>query len=196
MFAPPILSDSVSKQLEFYIPNDHAGLVIGREGKNILEVERATNTVIKLETHTTLPGGRIKGRITGSEENCKKALLMITQKLSRRVSQHTAASSTIKVPDNMVGKIIGKEGSTIEFIKSLSGAQDIKFSDRPPPLEAMFNHDRECTITGSHEEIEEAKKLIKQVIAGEDIVTNARIAAIMTKLGVGFGDGESGCILM
>lgn len=191
--------DSASRRLEFYIPNDHAGLVIGREGKNILEVQRATNTSIKLDTSSATLGEKRKGVIIGSEENCRKALLMITQKLKRRVSQHTATSSTIKVPDNMVGKIIGRDGTTIETIKSLSGVQDIKFADRPPPLEAVFIHERECTITGNHEEIEEAKKLIKQVVAGEDIVTSVRIAAILTKLkkdGFGFGDEESGCVLM
>lgn len=116
---------------------------------------------------------------------------MILQKLKRRVSLHTAASETMKVPDNKVGRIIGKNGVTIEAIKSLSGVQDIDFSERPSGFEALFNPERTCTITGSHDEIEKAKKLINQVVDGEDIVTNARIAAVLLRL----QDDDSSCVL-
>ena len=150
----------------FYIPNDHAGLVIGREGKNILEVERATNTIIKLDPHSSSLGDKRKGTVIGSKDNCKKAVLMIAEKLSRKVSMHTATSETISVPSDKVGLIIGKGGVTVQAIRQLSGAQDIKFSERPKGLEGLEslfdpNLKRECTITGSHEEIEKAKKYVR-----------------------------------
>lgn len=193
-------TESVESPLIFCIPNDRAGLVIGKDGKNILEVERATNTSIKVDSRKGSLGDERYAMITGSAENCKRAFLMITQRLQRRVYLHTATSETIKVPDNMVGRIIGKSGITIEGIKSLSGANDIKFSDKPVGLQGLLNTERDCTITGSHEEIEEAKKLIHRVLDGEDIVTGAYLAALMMKLkGAGMGlekeDEDSGCIL-
>ena len=181
--------------LIFCIPNDRAGLVIGREGKNILEVERATNTSIKVDSHPASLGDKRYVKIVGSEENCKRAFLMITQKLQRRVSLHTATSETIKVPENMVGRIIGKEGVTVQCIKSLSGAHDIKFPEKPQGLEALFELERDCVITGSRDEIEEAKKLIKRVLDGEDIVTNARLEALMVKLKSAGLSLDSGCNL-
>ena len=185
------------KSLEFYVPLDHAGLVIGKEGKNILEVERATNTIIKLEPDSAALGHKKKGTITGSEENCKKAALMILKKLKRRVYIHTAASRTISIPHNMVGRVIGKHGVTIESIKSLSGAHDIKFSEKPKGLEALMNPDRECTITGSDEEIEKAIKLIDQVVTGNDVTENARfVAAILKSEGIEFLSDDPNCVLL
>lgn len=189
------LDTETVKPLGFCIPNDHAGLVIGKEGKNILEVQRATNTSIKIDSHPAPLGDKRYGIITGSAENCRKAFLMIAQRLDRKVSLHTAASETIKVPDNMVGRIIGKHGVTIEGIKSLSGAHDIKFSDRPVGLQGLLSPERDCTITGSHDEIKEAKKLIQQVLDGEDVVTNAHLGALLVKLGMGLEDEDSGCVL-
>ena len=185
-----------AKPLVFCIPNDHAGLVIGKDGKNILEVERATNTIIKVDDRRRSLGDNRYVVITGSTENCNKAFLMITQRLQRKVYLHTATSETIKVPAGMVGRLIGKNGVTIETIKSSSGAHDIKFSDRPVGLQGLFQQtEQECTITGSHDQIKEAKKLIQQVLSGEDIDPSVHLAALMEKLGIQFEDERSGCIL-
>ena len=55
-----------------------AGLVIGTGGKNIGEVERLTNTIISVYRGSgLLGGGNKKVMVLGSEENCKKALLII-----------------------------------------------------------------------------------------------------------------------
>lgn len=192
-----LFPDTPQRPLVFYVPEDHVGLVIGKDGKNIREVERVTDTVIQVPPLVT--GGRRTGVIIGSEENCKRAALMISEKLQRRVSQRVAASQQIRVPDDMVGRIIGKNGATIHAIKALSGAHDIDFSERPTGLEAFLNPMRVCTITGSNEEIEKAKDLIKQVLEGEDIVTNARMAALIVKLrtmGIDFDSSENNqCVL-
>ena len=189
--------DGPSGRLMFYIPEDCAGLVIGKDGKNILEVERATNTIIKLQDRSYALNGKRAGEIVGSEENCKKAALMILKKLEHKVSMHTAMSKTIKIPLDMVGRVIGKNGVTIEMIKSLSGVHDIKISDRATGLAAILNPERECTITGSAEQIEMAVKFITQVLSGEDIVTNARIAALMVKVGMDLNeeDTSSDCVI-
>lgn len=169
--------------------------MIGRDGKNILAVQRATNTTITVDSRKTSLGDDRYVVIIGSAENCKRAFLMITQRLQHKVSLHTAASETIQVPENMVGRIIGKNGVTVEGIKSLSGAQDIKFSERPGGIEGLLSLERECTITGSHDEIEEAKKLIKQVSCGEDVATDAHLKALLLKSSMRLMEEESGCVL-
>ena len=118
----------------------------------------------------------------GSEENCKKALLIISKKVERRVDEHTAGVKTISVPNNCVGRIIGKGGSTISTIKSISGAQDIKIDDKKTGLESVLQTERECYIHGSKEAMEKAEKLIRLAIAGEDIVAGATFAAIFVEL--------------
>ena len=137
-----------SKVYELRIPADRAGLVIGAGGKNIREVERLTNTSIKVDGGGVglYGGGNRKVRVLGSEENCKKALLLILKKVERRVDEHMAGAKTISVPGRCVGKIIGKGGATISTIKSLSGAHDIKFDEKKTGFEAMLQTERQCCI--------------------------------------------------
>ena len=193
MFPPPFLGtepsapssseESESKGYVLYIPADRAGLVIGTGGKNIREVERLTNTSIKVVGDSGLYGGQNrKVFVQGSEENCKQALLMIMKRVKRRVDEHTAGAKTISVQESCVGRIIGKCGATISAIKSISGVQDIKIEDRKIGLQAMLQTERQCHIHGSEEAIEKAEKLIRLAMTGEDIVAGATFAAIFMEL--------------
>ena len=182
--APSAAELSGPKAFELHIPADRAGLVIGAGGKNIREVERLTNTSIKVDSRGVgLYGGQNrKVYVLGSEENCKKALLMILKHVERRVGEHTAGAKTISIPDSCVGKVIGKGGATISAIKSISGAQDIKIEDRKTGLEALLQTERQCHIHGSEEAIEKAEKLIRLAITDEDILAGATFAAIFMEL--------------
>ena len=112
MFPPPFLgiepsapSSSEESGYVLYIPADRVGLVIGTGGKNIREVERLTNTSIKVVGDTGLYGGENRMVfVQGSEENCKQALLMIMKCVKRRVDEHTAGAKTISVPESCVGE--------------------------------------------------------------------------------------------
>ena len=178
-------TESEAKVLIFTIPADRVGLVIGREGRNIQEVERLTNTSIKMMRDDGRASGNKMGIIHGSEENKKKALVLILNRLKKRVSQQTAKTETIDIPEAMVGKVIGKGGQTISAIKSLSGVVDIKIEDRPQGLATFLdlNPSRKCMITGSEEEIEKAKRLITLAMQGGDIVMGATLAALIVELG-------------
>ena len=157
--------------------------MIGTGGKNIREVERLTNTIIKVDRGSGLLGGENRRvLVVGSEENCKKALLIILKNVKKRVDEHTAGVKTISVPVNSVGRIIGKGGATISTIKSISGAQDIKFDDKKTGLEAVLQTERNCYIHGSEEAIEKAEKLIRLAMTGEDVVAGATFAAIFMEL--------------
>ena len=157
--------------------------MIGTGGKNIREVERLTNTSIKVDGSPGQFGGQNrKVLVIGSEENCKKAILMIMKNIKRRVDEHTAGAKTIFIPESSVGRIIGKGGATISTIKSLSGAHDIKIEDRKTGLEAFLQTERQCHIHGSEEAIEKAEKFIRLAMAGEDIVAGATFAAIFVEL--------------
>ena len=72
--------------------------------------------------------------VVGSEENCKKTLLIILKNVKRQVIEHIAGVKTISVPDNCVGK----GGATISTIKSISSVQEIKFDDKKTGFEALL----------------------------------------------------------
>uniref|UniRef100_A0A674P9W1 Far upstream element (FUSE) binding protein 3 n=1 Tax=Takifugu rubripes TaxID=31033 RepID=A0A674P9W1_TAKRU len=74
-------------------------------------------------------------------------------------SAHTAlATEDFKVPDKMVGFIIGKGGEQISRIQLESGCKIQIASDSGGML------DRPCTLTGSPENIELAKRLLNEIV--------------------------------
>ena len=167
-------------RLVFYIPGDQTGLVIGREGKNIRQVESETNTSITVDrsSYARLTQNATVA-IIGSEENCKRALCIILQNLKRKMLQHLATTETIKIPNQLVGKVIGIGGSTCSAIESLSGAR-VKIEDLG--LESFLDGSRSCKITGMAEQVKDAKDLIESAMQGADIVRVATFTAIMDKL--------------
>uniref|UniRef100_A0A671YPZ9 Far upstream element (FUSE) binding protein 3 n=1 Tax=Sparus aurata TaxID=8175 RepID=A0A671YPZ9_SPAAU len=68
------------------------------------------------------------------------------------------ATEDFKVPDKMVGFIIGKGGEQISRIQLESGCKIQIASDSGGML------DRPCTLTGSPENIEQAKRLLSEII--------------------------------
>ena len=168
--------------LVFYIPGDQTGLVIGREGKNIRQVESETNTSITVDrsSYARLTQNATVA-IIGSEENCKRALCIILQNLKRKMLQHLATTETIKIPNQLVGRVIGKGGSTCSAIESLSGAR-VKIDNREGlGLESFLDDSRSCKITGMAEQVKDAIDLIESAMQGADIV-RATFTAIMVKL--------------
>ena len=168
--------------LIFRFPGDQAGLIIGREGRNIREVEDKTNTRIdiqKRDQHNLGTNG--KAVIVGKEENCKKALCMILEEVRRKIARQIATSEIVLIPTSrLCGRVIGKDGSTRNAIERLSGAR-LKI-DQKEGLEGLLDQTRTCRVTGSVEQIEIAKEFIQMAMDGEDIVRMATLAAIIAVL--------------
>ena len=168
--------------VRFVIPQDCTDLVIGKGGKNISKVQSTTNTSIQISNVGV--GGKTEGMIIGSHENCTRAAIDIMECIKEKRAMHTATTKKITMPNSVVGHVIGKGGVTIFYIKAETEVQDIEFDKPPKGVEAVDpSYVRTCSITGSDEQIEGAIKLIKQVQSGEDIVTNARLAAVFARFG-------------
>ena len=80
----------------------------------------------------------------------------------------------------LCGKIIGKKGSTCRAIESLSGAR-VKI-DQKEGLERLLDDTGTCKITGSAEQIEEAKVLIQEAMQGKDVARMATLVAVLSVL--------------
>ena len=146
-----------------------------------MKIESSTSTII--QTNDSV-GGKTNVTITGSRENCMKAALEIMECIEEKTAMHTATTKKISMPDGVVGRVIGKNGVTIRYIKAETEVQAIEFDKPPKGVEAVNpSYIRTCSITGSDEQIEEAIKLIKQVQNGEDIVNKAQFAAMCAKIG-------------
>ena len=154
-------------------------MVIGREGKNIRQVESETNTSINVKRAGYAPlSQNATVVIIGSEENCNRAVYIILQNLSRKMFQHLATTEKMIIPNRkMAGMVIGKHGLTRNAIEKLSGAQ-VKIEDREG-LESFLDDSKICKITGMAEDVEEAKELIERAMQGADIVREATVAALV-----------------
>ncbi|XP_038637500.1 far upstream element-binding protein 3 isoform X4 [Scyliorhinus canicula] len=82
----------------------------------------------------------------------------VVNQLGGMVHQRTIMSEEYKVPDKMVGFIIGRGGEQISRIQMESGCK-IQIAPDSGGLP-----ERSCTLTGSPENIEEAKRLLGQIV--------------------------------
>ena len=89
-------------------------------------------------------------------------------------SDGSATSRTVQVPNDMVGKIIGKGGATIRQLQDLSGAH-VDVAKQPLVGEAT----RRVTLTGSPEQVEKCNNLIQMKLSGEQLPGVQGQAAVM-----------------
>ncbi len=190
--------------LKFYFPGDQTGIIIGRDGKNIQEVQRKTNT--KIDIHKPdKPNMSTNGRavIIGTEESCKEALCMILEGVRRKIARHTAVTEVMEIPNNVCGRVIGIKGRTCLAIEKLSGARvHIDSQQAEEGLESFLFGDsqskpRRCELYCTPEQVESAKELVQMAMDGTDISKMATVAAVLhllmkefSELGFEFPDSE------
>jgi len=131
------------------IRREDAGLVIGRGGENIREIQRRTNTRIhfrderETETHRFLA-------INGSSEEVQLAEILIHQTIANQPRLETLV---LTVPGFSVGTIIGHGGESIREIQYTSRCKvDVERTSGDGP--------RKITLKGTESQINYAKDLI------------------------------------
>ena len=160
--------DSITAIIQ--IPNGTKGLIIGRHGKTVKDIQSKTNTLIRLisyRNHETMQEAAI---IYGLRLNVEKAKISImnvfqdkfAEKLhnwQRNISNHFTLGLLIQIPNGLSGYVIGAHGKTIHGIESQTKTkiQVIKYEDQGKTNEAAI-------ITGSYQNTIEAKEVIQSVI--------------------------------
>ena len=165
--------------LYFECPGDVAGFIIGKDGKNLRDVESKTKTVINVDKNELDKTANTKVLICGEQENCQKALRLIVQNIHRKTAIHTSTTETIMIPTQHYGRVIGRRGANIQAIQNLTGTR-IEVHRRKG-LDALINPDSPCEITGSADDIERAKEMIEMSVKGSDIAQATVIAEFMVK---------------
>ena len=144
-------------------------------------MELKTDTRIRVEKRESDSAANTRVFVVGKKENCQKAVLLIVQNIRRKTVLHTATTETIEIPSQHCGRVIGRKGANVKAIQSLTGTR-INI-EQPKGLEALLNFEgvAKCEITGSAEQIEKAKEMIKLSLDGSDIAGAAFIAAFMVR---------------
>ncbi|CAI8016274.1 Tudor and KH domain-containing protein homolog [Geodia barretti] len=153
-------ADGEENFLAFECPGYVAGFVIGRDGKNRRDVESKTDTRIRVEKKEGDTAANTRVIIMGEKENRQKALFLIVQNLRRKTALHTATTETIDIPNEDCGQVIGRKGANVRAIENLTGTRiNIK---QPNALDFFLRFEVKCKITGSAEQIEKAKEMIRK----------------------------------
>ena len=113
------------------------------------------------------------GDLSDNEPEKKKSIMDMNTITDPKVIAQQVANSLIqkanigpmlveevRVPNNLVGLVIGRGGEMINKLQSESGAK-VQVAPDPPP--GMPQDDRQITITGTAEAVTKAKDLIDEI---------------------------------
>lgn len=140
------------------IPEDQAGVVIGRNGSTIKEVQSRSNTRIHFKDECATEEYRYIS-VSGIPEDVKLAEILIHQIIA---NQPGSEKMVIKIPSHFCGAIIGKNGENVRALQDKSGCKiDIERRPRSDDL------DRKVTLRGSLEQIDLAKSFVEEIIKEE-----------------------------
>ena len=190
--------------IEIKVPSDCVSQIIGRQGANIKEIQRRTNTRINMrdrsaklsDNNSKLSGGQ-KERILlirGSKQDAVRAELEIRGLL---LDMPALLTREFYVPDYACGRIIGRQGSAIKEICNLSSCKVVlvdgrnndnsekKSISRDLLMKAsveILNSDfynrsnrRIISITGTNEQIIYAQELVLQKIKEEELMIEKKL---------------------
>ena len=160
----PGRSITTSKEvtIDVKIPEKMAGVVIGRGGSNLREIQTRTETKINFRDELDKDGNRVCC-IRGLAEDVQMAEILIQQTIAQ---QPRLESLVMTVPSGACGRIIGRQGDTIRDIQRVSGAKvDVERGDSLGGINSM---ERKITIKGTSKQISEAKAMIEEKVQEEE----------------------------
>lgn len=154
-------------------PQENAGKVIGHGGEKINQLQQATKAIVKIQSSADVPKGAPRLiTIAGAPECVRHAIEQLLPVVNASKAppannipvfqanmgapQQQVLEIRIAVPDNMIGRVIGRGGETIKRISDESGAR--------LQIERESN---EVSAKGDASQLEIARMLI------HDIVTRA-----------------------
>lgn len=156
--------------VEILIPANKCGLVIGKQGDTIRQLQEQSGAKMMMIQETQDVTGAAKPlRIVGEPDKVENAKRLIENIIaggpegmaSSRIygQQEATARGEVVVPRASVGMIIGKGGETIKRLGLETGTK-IQFKPDDDPSAA----ERTAVITGSREQIYKATELITELV--------------------------------
>ena len=140
--------------VEFTVPKDLMGLTIGHEGSNIQRA-RAIEGVVNIIVEESRP----------NEESCKIKVIADDEDAAiaakNMLHYHTEC---FKVPREVVSRVIGKKGATIQDVVDKSGVIRVQIGEDVAGPDGKMPEMTDFFFTGTHEAITFAEKLIEMNI--------------------------------
>ena len=163
--------------IELPIDQRNIGFIIGRGGERIKRIQTESDTRVRFRDQTGMPHSsestpnnvdRI-AVISGRPECTQLAKSMIEKILQERARDEQPMEVRLKIPDWIVGRIIGHKGQSIKSLQATSGA---RITIENPPNNTQPRELRDCILSGSPDQIRTANELIESILEREN---NSRI---------------------
>lgn len=151
-----VIKTSNPVSVEMRIPIKHAGLVIGRGGETVQEIERKTETKINFKDELTTATHRVLN-IRGHSDEVRLAQILIEQII---VNQPRIETVEVKIPFSATGMIIGRGGENINAMTSISNCKievDRGAADK--------DGRKTIRLRGTSEQVATAKRLVDERLA-------------------------------
>lgn len=127
--------DKIVAQMK--IPNELVGLVIGKKGASIRDLQTRTGTLIQLPKVSKEFENWKMASISGTEEQIEFCSLLLALRItppteSEKIAEleaqikrfrHEEAVALLNVPLEHIGRIIGRQGQTIKQLQEITGAR-------------------------------------------------------------------------
>ncbi|KAI6652623.1 tudor and KH domain containing protein TDRD2/TDRKH [Oopsacas minuta] len=170
--SPQIIHNYNANVVEFNIDQRNIGFIIGKGGEKIKRIQNEANVRINFRDRVIMPTSpespannfdRI-AVISGRPECTQLAKSMIEKMLQEKFSDERAMEVRIQIPDWICGRVIGHRGQNIRSMQASSGARIVIEN---PPSNVQPRQLRNCTISGSPDQIRTANELIEYIVERE-----------------------------
>jgi len=186
--------------LRVLVSSDMVGAIIGRGGATIRNITQQSRA--RVDVHRKLEhSASLEKAITvyGQPENCTaacKRILEVMEEEAKNVGKPTEISLKILAHNNLIGRIIGKQGATI---KKIMEDTDTKITVSSISDISSFNLERVITIKGTIPDIARAESEVSsklraayetdlQAMAPQSVMfPGLHPAAMMSTVGLGTG---------
>jgi ankyrin repeat protein len=138
-----IIGQNNLKREKIFVENEHLGVLIGKSGKNLQQMQTSSNTriIIHKNNNNAVERGNTEVSITGREESITAAKELINDAIKPKPSKQEQlledenishkVKVAAKIPRNKYGRIIGSKGRKIAEIEETFGVKVVipKFDD-------------------------------------------------------------------
>ncbi|KAL3082979.1 hypothetical protein niasHS_010781 [Heterodera schachtii] len=173
------------------IPESAVGLVIGRGGEQIQLIQQQSSCRVQMSSESNVSGFR-QCTLQGARHNIDKAKQLIQEVLERSNRsapgpQNGANAITIElsIPGPKCGLIIGKNGETIKGLQEQIGVKMMLVQESHQPTMGT----KPLRVSGPPDKVENAKRIIEQLLAGDG--TQPNLSQTLRGTNVGGGGGNA-----
>ncbi len=143
--------------LRILVQSDMVGAIIGRGGQTIRQITQQTRARVDVHRKDSVGSAEKAITIYGQPENCTNACLQI-MKVMQEEARNTGKPEDIPLKvlahNNLIGRIIGKQGGTI---KRIMEETETKITVSSISEINSFNMERTITIRGQPEDVSRAE---------------------------------------